>query len=379
MSNKNKKVRPSQKSVTTVAVVTKGQAATGRPKKKRGGGGELNLIRDGYLATLVNPFGVHGMRIPDIITAPSAVCTLRYRTTITAVKHSTKDIYAAGFVFTPTIKNGLQGIASYSGVADTIFFGGAVSFSQTTTLNNLCREYRVVSAGLGVFNTTAMASNQGRNICAFYPGSDTLGVTIGTDTTTANLLQSENVEDSPLNANMVCSLVWSPSDPSNFEYHSPGAFAAGNTSFGPLYYNPGQLVWVADGVSSTASFEVICTVNVEFQPNTNAIDFFPTLPSRYDVGALMNAMNSPLVTRRFGTVQPQDIMVTQSSNNFGLSSIAGQLLNNFGNGARDVLLPVARRLGSSLAYAATLGAMNHLRRRNSPNVRNAILGIPAGL
>lgn len=332
---------------------------------------KFDPVRDAWLATLVDPWGVHGVRIPDQITTPSCTASLRYRTTIRPIADGVTGNYAAAFCFFPTIHNGLATGNAYNSTTGTITLGPYFDFTGYGTLSNLSRDYRVVSAGLAVYSTTAMATNQGRNLCAFYQGSDHL---VGVDLTTvtaANQLNAENSEDSPINNQMVCSIAWRPSDISTYEYHD-NASTAGGTPENGTFYNPGQLVWYADGIASTSSFEVSCVINVEYVPNQNSVSFLLTLPSRYDVQAMQRALNSSVIARIFGSASPESVMVTSPSNNLGLTTALGSLMSSFGSGAKDALGRFAENIGRSLAGQSLRSLV---RQGNSMPVYSSLLGI----
>lgn len=349
-----------------------------RPKsQKKKKSVSFNLERDGWLATLANPWGVHGIRIPDDVISPSATCTIRQRLTLTGVQDGTTGKYACGVVFFPTVTACYKTSSAYDSTSNNVTFNASADVNNFATFNGLSRMYRVVSAGLGVFSSTAMAQNSGRNLCAFFPGSDYTDPIVtssaGQQISTFTMLSAENSEDSPLNRQMVCSISWVPTDTSNYLYHRNNAWSSGTFS-SQGRYNNGACVWMADGLSATASFEVHLILNLEFLPSTNAISFFTTLPSLYNVAAMERALNSPLVSRMFHTGDPEAIMTVTASNNVGLTSLIGQLVSNFGSGALGALGPVATYLGRSAAYAG-LNRVQMAMSNSLPPVRSGLLGL----
>jgi len=324
---------------------------------------KLDLKRDGWLATLANPWSVHGVRIPDDITYPSATCSFRDKFTITPVASSSDATkFGVAIQWIPTI---FQGVTKYTGYNSTT---GVYSTPVTTNTNGytqfstLSRAYRIVSAGFAVTSTTAMAANQGRYLCASYPGNDHIGPPFTATINDASLLVAENSSDSPLNQQSICSIHWSPSDATNYQYHSTGssAYDAGGPDTKD-FYNPGALLWAVNGVDAKASFEVTTIINIEYQPTSNYIGFVMSMPSFYSVAAMQRALNSPLIARTFGSASPEDVMTTSASDNFGLSNVAGQLLTNFGSGVSSVLAPYSYSFGRALTY----GGLNYMSNRLS--------------
>lgn len=332
---------------------------------------KFDPTRDAWLATLVDPWGVHGVRIPDQITTPSCTASLRYRTTLRPLQDGSTGNYAIAFTFIPTVHNGLATSNAYNSTTGVITLGPFFDFTGYGTFSNLSRDYRVVSAGLAVYSTTAMAQNRGRNLCAFYQGTDHLQVPDLTTVSAGDQLNAENSEDSPLNKEMVCSITWRPSDVSSYEYHANASTAGGTPETG-TFYNPGQLVWFADGLDSSASFEVSAVLNVEYVPNQNSISFLLTLPSRYDVQAMQRALNSSVIARIFGSATPESVMITSPSNNLGLTTAMGSFISSFGSGAKDALSRFADEIGRSLA-SRSLRTL--VRQSNSMPVYSSLLGL----
>lgn len=351
----NRRLELSSKTPVSLAVVP-----AKRPRPKNNGNG-FNIIRDAWMATLVNPWSVHGVRIPDEITTPSATCSFRQRITVTPVADGTN--YAAAFTFVPTLVGSYRQSTAYNASTGTFTMGSTNDIQGYSAFSQFCRQYRVVSAGFAVTSTTAMATNQGRNLCAFYAGADHLGAPFLSSMTTGALLIGENSADSPLNAQQVCSITWLPSDRSTYSYHTVDG-SVNNTVNASNYYNPGMCAWAATGIASSASFEVTLCINIEYVPSSNVASFITQLPSRYDVMAMERALNSSLLSRIFGSATPEDVHTNTASSASGFSSVAGMLLSNFGNGVGDVLRPYAAAFGRAATHAS-LGYVTHRLNRLS--------------
>ena len=334
---------------------------------------KFNPTLDSYSATLANPFGVHGVRIPDDVTHPSCVATLRFRTTVTAVQDGSTGKYAAGAIFSPTVTSPGGLINTYNSTTNTVTTN-PWQWPDVSAMANMTRKFRVVSAGMGVVSTTAMAANQGRNMCCYFPGADTCQAIVFNSMIVQNVLNAEIAEDKPVNAETVCAIKWSPTDKSNTEYHGPNA-QFGGTVGTVNYYNPGQLVWLADGISASASFELLFILNIEFIPVSNTISFLPVLPSFYSAEAMQRALNSPAVARTFTAIAPEDVMVSDMTNNLGVSAFLGQMISYFGTGATQVLSQASFKLGQALALGAVQQGVQAMRRPR-PSVMGGILGRP---
>lgn len=374
MNNGNQKPKNGKSRSRPAKVVHKSVATPARKGRKREVPGQVNLIQDAWLGSLSDPWSVHGVRIPDEIVAPSCTASFRQRFTVQAIQDGSTGKYAAAVSFIPTVLNSFKTSTTYNSATGSLGFGASVSFDGYPSLVNLGRNYRVVSAGLAVYSTTAMAQNQGRNLCAFYPGNDRTQPGWTSTVLVSGMLIAENSEDSPINEQMVCSTVWVPSDRDNYRYHRIDSDTSTATIGSATYYNPGQCVWVADGISSSASFEVCVVLNIEFQPLLNSVSFIPIFPSFYNQKAMERALNSRLISSMFGTATPESIMVTQGSNNLGLSALAGQLLSNFGSGAAEFLTPFATQMGRAAASVGIQAAMSGLRSRTMPAYRS-LLGV----
>lgn len=342
----------------------------------------LNFTRDAWLATLIDPWGVHGVRIPDETVSPSATASIRVRFSVAAVQNTTATgKYAASVYFNPCIRNAYMVATGYDASNGSVSYPTPQTVRQDMpgydTLKNLARSYRVVSAGFAVYSSTAMAQNQGRHSCAFYPGNDNSPIPFATTffPTVGGVQLSENSEVSALNQQMVCSVVWIPSDRTNYQYHLPGSSPIGPTEAAPQpFYNCGTILWISDGLSSAATFEVSLVVNIEYLPNQNSVSFISQMPSRYDVLAMERALNSSLLSKIFGTAEPEQIMTSTASSDLGWASVAGQLASNFGHGVTDFLQPYSRSFGRAVARAS-LGYIASRSSRTLPIYRG-LMGVP---
>lgn len=371
------------KTTKTAVVTTKTTASkTSKPspKKKKGKKKDKNgakqaltdLATSGWAATLLDPFGVHGIRVPDDVVTPSSVASFRERITVTPVYDASSGKYCAGVNFYGTLRTAYQTLATYTASSGALSWNPLVDMTGYSTLSTMARRYRVVSYGMAVYATTAMALNQGMNICAFIPGTDKAAPI--TPASVSALQVVENVDVKPLNIQQICSICYVPTDRSNYDYHSVDS-SSGTTVGGLSYYNPGSLHWVAPDVDPKASFQVVLAYNIEFLPNSSVMSFVNALASTYNLDAMQMALNSSLVRNVFHSVDPESVTATQPSNDIGLQTTIGSLFSSFGGGVASMANPILHRAGQAIAYAG----MNRLANWISPQ-RNyaAIQGIPQG-
>ena len=335
-------------------------------------GPTFDFQRDGYLGTLVDPFGIHGVKIPDEITNPSGVITLRFRGTLNALQDSAiPGSYAQSIRFTPTIAQAFAVGSTFT--SGNLTYGTNNDFPDAAVISGFARQYRTVSAGLAIQQTNAMSANQGRNLCAYFPGNDRFPVSVSGSVTAAGVLNAEIASDSPVNNQSVCNIKWHPTDTDNYRYH--GILNASSGVVGSAgYTNPGQLLWFADGLAANATFEYLVVLNLEFLPSRNTFCITPILPSLYNVKAMERALNSPLAQTSFGVLNPDSIRQSDNSNAWSVSTSAGQLLTNFGGGVQSVLAPYMAKMGAALTMAG-LGAM-HRRLNNSVPMVAGLAGRP---
>lgn len=364
-----------QVSRTPEVIVNNNVRPSIRRKPRGTSRGSINLVEDAWAASLLDPWSIHGVRIPDEVIAPSSTTTLRQRFTLSPTVSSGAGggtMYGACVSFVPTAYNCWRTQTGYDHITGAFTMGGVNSFSGYTPLLTIARSIRIVSAGIAIFSTTAMSANQGREICVYYPGNDRTAVATTTSISVPSMLTGENSKDSALNEQEVCSMIWTPSDRDNYRYHDVDS-ASSYTTGAAKYYYPGQFIWAADGLSSSASFEVSLVLNLEYQPLQNYSSFVLSMPSIYNVSAMERALNIVSRSTMFNTANPESIHTSTGNTEFGLSTFAGSLLSSFGGGAASVLAPVASQFGKSLAWGATSALLRGARNR-APPVFRALTG-----
>lgn len=326
MRNRKAPILPTKVVEEVVVSSPKRRARSKKKKSKGASSANWNALRFGWKASLLDPFSVHGFRIPDENTYASGVATFRRRLTIGPVQDGTTGNFACGVAFVPTVAASVIGASAYdnSNIDPRVFFG---TYSAIGTFpSGLANRYRTVSAGLAVYSTTAFGKNQGRQICAYVPGTDkqTGAIVPSGSYTQSVMLSLPNVTDKPVNMESPCTISWVPTDPTNYDYHLTTSSTSG-TILSNDYYNPGTLMFIATGVDPSASFDVYIVLNVEYLPSSSATSFVDILPSNYDPLAMAEALNSAGESSRriFNSVPPDSVYSTVAGeNNFSLGAWA---------------------------------------------------------
>jgi len=362
--------------VTTVVKPRKSRRKNKKKSNKMSNSNIFSVARFLWTASLKNPFSISGARIPDALVAQTATMQLKERFIVNAVQDGTTGNYGAGVQFVPTLLNAWALATNYtSGAAPVLTFPAATAFtspSQNAVATGLIGDYRVVSAGLAVFATTAMAQNQGHNICVFEPGSDRRQTPVGGAVTLNAVQQYPFMSDSPVNLQKVCSISWVPTDENNYEFHLPTCTPTGST-FANIYM-PGKLAWYSTGLSASASFQVELVWNFEYHPNTAAINLVNTIPSIYDPVAMQHALNDSIVSNMFHHIPGEEIYTqVGSSTNFGLSSLLYSAMASYGNNLTPALTGAASFLGKTLAYKTMQAGSSYM------NTMSGLRGYPNSL
>lgn len=346
--------RPKQ-TVTTVTTVSKKPKSNSNPRP-RIVRNEKDLLRYLWCASLINPFTISGARIPDQLVSNTSTMQLKDRFSVTPLQDGTTGNYACGVQFIPTILQSYALATGYSNstAAGTITFpaaGSFTSFTQNGTANTVIGDYRIVSAGLAVYATTAMATNQGHNLCVFEPSSDRKQLAVGGVVQLNQLNNYPYTSDSPVNLQKICSISWVPSDESNYDYHL-GTVTPTGATFSTIYM-PGKLSWYAVGIASTASFICEVVANYEYHPTSGAINIVNTSPSIYDSKAMEYALNHPVNRNTFHHV-PADAVYssTGGSNSSGINSILTNAMSSFGNQLYPALQKFTGYIGRTLSSPA---------------------------
>jgi hypothetical protein len=276
------------------------------PKKKGKKGSKKNKIRGlpsvppgltseryHYAASLHNPFGIRGARIPDARVVPTAVCSSVLRTSITAFPSPGTGTSPAqnGYLCGVAVKLGnlipggtapiFIGRPSTSGLD---FTSAGLDWPNKDALLSAAAEIRLVSAGLAIYPTTSSLNNAGR-ISLIQFSNDNLVPTSDVSVTQWNTSYPFQ-KICPVATNEVCCVSFRPKDNEQFAFQLPG------TSVGPTGLAFGGLGAFISGASLGESFEVVVVANWELIPATPFTGILETNVSMYDVKALEVAFNT---------------------------------------------------------------------------------------
>lgn len=340
--NKNKNTSKSSNGTTVVVQQQRPPKSSRRPNSR-----SINPFRHYWLASLINPFTNGGARIPDNLVSPTATATLRQRFTVNPVLDSVlAGTYNAGIQFIPTIATS-YGVATASANNVLTFpnFSSFTTFSQSSVVSPLMTDYRITSAGLAIYSTTAFAVNQGHNICGYVPGNDRIGTAgsiWGGNQNINTALAYANISDVPVNTQKVCSISWVPSDETNYAFHSSNS-SYGGATMNTTYY-PGGMFWYGTGLSQTASYQAEVVLNIEYHPTNSTVSLVNTSPSYADQIAMQTALNHPIVSNMFHHIPPEAVYETISGSTVKApGSYLQSVLADFGNKIYPAIQDATRR------------------------------------
>lgn len=310
-----------------------------------------------YTATLLDPWGVRGIKIPDRLTKPSFTAYSIVQLKLTAVALSGGG-YECAAVFAPTKCNSTGGTASVEvGVAGAT--AGTLTFSSTSDWPNLvplCAAaaggIRPVSAGIAVVPRMNSNLTDG-DITVFQTESALFGSNVPFSTNVANLSVAKTC---PVRTGEVCSITYYPTVLGNQDYFNPGAANSG--------VNQIQLgVWMTNLVAGS-TFDVTIIVNWEGvtaqSGSVTAAGIVDISPSRYSMKALEIAANLTPGIMQFRNI-PEDVYDTTLAyyNQGHSSSSAASLLDALASGTSKVF-DIAKNIHGSASYALHAVGMGRL-------------------
>lgn len=303
-----------------VPVIPGGRPATGKskskkPKKKASAGRRQSRratasdMRDYYFsASLVDPWGVLGAKIPDSVTAASFPCHSVQRFTSVA-----NVIEGGDWVFGQLLdlrpgsivggSNCLFQTSTSAGQSGKLKFGGpARTFPNMAGLLVNAAAVRVVSAGLAITYTGSLLNTQGTIIAGFLPRGSNPSFDTTTSYSIADFLNFPHIKQCTVQYGKPCSVVWTPPELSR-NYYRNSVDTEGI----------GQLFIVSFGLKdSTSSFDISAVMNWECLPTDKAQGLIPSTPSTCSFRALEIAANV-LATRSVFHAPINDIQNASSN------------------------------------------------------------------
>lgn len=269
-----------------------------------------------YLQTILDPWNVRGVRVPDIITTPSGTFSIRDQRTLTVNANGLCGIlYGMGIsgvfpTYTPCgalcpYNTGLPTLGAYAvGVrlganssSSSILAAGSANIqlskfdSSVSSVATLYSSVRLVSFGVSIQYTGSALSAKGKITMASEPRE-----TYGQSNKVANAsltlddiaaLRSSSVTSVPLKGG--ASAVYFPQDATSVSYYST------QTNYGLLAFPRavlgGEVYCVVDGATANETFFVTAVWNFEGIPFSNQLDLVATQPSKADPLAMSHASN----------------------------------------------------------------------------------------
>lgn len=381
-----------------VPVMPGGRSTTGKKQQKKRSNkgrkprsrGRKNFPNSGashedyhFAASLLDPWGVQGARIPDTVTAPSWVAHSIYRNSATAVALPNGEHYIGRlFDITPgtTASGALNPISNLvvGNSAAYFQFARTANFNNQTGLNANGASFRAVSAGISIKYTGSPLNQTGTVLVGMVPRGVTL-VPTGVDTLIQTLLNFPLTRTCNVVSNDMCTTVWVPPE---LAYNN---YRASNDA-----QNLGQIFAVAYGLTSTATFEFTIAMNWEIQPNNAAFGIIPITNSICSFKAQEIAANVIATRSIFHTIR-EDVN-TASSNGYdpvgGPATFTSFVVDRFFNSnLREEVLPrIAHGVNNALGVAQLVrnvgqGFSNVLGMLNSGNnaIGMATLGYAPGM
>lgn len=319
-----------------------------------------------YTATLLDPFSIRGVRIPDQNTMPSSVVSYTYRVDLTPVIQSgqgsdpTQAAFAVSFRLRPRagIVYSQPTVSTYTGDSLTM---GAVPEPDLNLYGlgtNLISQFRVVSAGLAVYSNAPSLQNKGKFYVGFTPpGKEDVNIKSSAVVGFADLINTPYVKTCPVSKGMVCSVNYRPATEDAFEYQPWAVLLIGPVAE-QNRYPFGTLFACGAGLAAGSPITVTYTVNYEYLPLLGTTQFIPTEPSTYSVRAIEQAANLDWSVAAFREEEDSvfSASMNQSSWSSNLMSSAWQALSGSMSGVQNYLTNRLQQVaGRTIDYGLFLG------------------------
>jgi hypothetical protein len=252
-----------------------------------------------YLATILDPDRVRGIKLPDPITLPS--CTAAFELDGFTTCDANGDLI---LVLCPQalVNSAATGTAA---ISYSVIFGGnqtagygtsanpVLGLATNPTLNGVVGQLRVVSAMIEAYSTAAPLNTSGRAVTFAMPrGSATPTGTTLSSATLVSALPYSFVDHAAKGA---CAR-WFPTDNVDHQYNAVGGTTEENfaqASSGSFYgfatgvYALGSCVGIGfTGLPVTTKVAWRYVINVEFLPAADAVDFVNSQPSPSEPSSL---------------------------------------------------------------------------------------------
>jgi hypothetical protein len=275
-----------------------------------------------YIGTLVDPWAVKNVRIPDELTYPSATLPLVLKTTINPVSDGAGG-WASGLAISPevlfksdgTVQGGIftlhtatpAGQVYYSTAATDVLF-----FPQQLALPTVLSTFRVVSCGIAGWSSASMMNNQGWCTAFAISCGGLADAPFLLDPATgfnAHDIQSLAYSNKkPMQNNCVCAVNYWPDASSQYDYKPRKFDFLGETNRPHISLQGLYLGGLPNGMSApVVPLELTIVLNIEYRVNPVFTSIVTTRSSTYCVNAMEAALNVAPPIRRFNA-PARDIM-----------------------------------------------------------------------
>jgi len=291
-----------------------------------------------YLAALVDPWNIHGVKIPDMNSQGSATfaCSLRSTVLTNATGNcfiafgrgvdSTPDKMASLIpMASPSVGTGSSYRIGYSnndpscsptnlnangGTNPIVNYYHDVWAQQSSAVPSTFQRARLVSAGLAVSVQCSLSSAQGKITIVSLPRWKTQQQS-GTQTLSQAVLEAQpGVRIININQLAGASCVYVPIDPVSMQYMDLQTPYTTGSDFTPMQgYAGGELLCSVTGAGAAVSVQFVLVCNYEGIPKYNNFTLVTTTPSPVDTLQLESALNSvqTLPTAYIGVTKAQGI------------------------------------------------------------------------
>lgn len=373
-----------------VPVSPGGRHTTGKPKSKtskrsrksRGArqsrAASAQDMRDYYYsASLVDPWGTLGSKIPDAVTTASFTTHSVIRGTFPASTLLAGSGFANGALL--DIKPGvaLTGNSvlfpvSPGSLPDMIRFGApSKPIPNAGGLNTNASAIRVVSAGLAITYTGSLLNTQGTIIAGFLPRGSSPAFNASNDYSLTTFLNKPHIKQCTVQYGKPCSVTWTPPEISQNFYR----FSSDTDGLGQLFV-------VAFGLNGTgSSFDISTVINWEALPNENAQGLIPVTTSSCSFRAMEIAANV-LATRSMFHAPINDIQNATSNQESVIDdggTTTAYVMDRVIGFRQDILEPLSRGFATakSTVDMARYAAQGYARLRDTLFAPGGLSGAPA--
>jgi len=319
-----------------------------------------------YFQSLLAPWKVQGVKIPDAITTPSFCIQQEQRLSLSQIVDATgNDVVGVAIILGSegTMKDYYQITASSGG---TWTWTAQPSWASSSDISAVASALRVVSAGCTITGDFSQNANGGRFITAFVPGGAAGGSNIYyngsawvfTQTaTSSNLLKLPFISTIPANKGFA-EIRYIPTDPLSLTYTSPAAvpYRSNNS---PLY---GAFLLLCEGLTkgAAANFEVTFYQNLECLPLSSQTSLSEPRASLSDPIEMAVVSNAVALQPEFPVLQSTNDTLVGSAENWIPQSLRAPSTMSLGKPSRalstnqSLAAPLVGAIGYGLGKSGAL-------------------------